>query len=129
MSWTASLAGRTGRGRCFGWRASATAAIAGSGHQIAGLVGQGLVERSPGQSDRRRQELALSSTGRKALRSATKAMREELAGLVADLPRPEADALARGLPEVEALLSGAAPPRRPPPPGKGPAGPRGRRHP
>jgi DNA-binding MarR family transcriptional regulator len=92
---------------------------------VAGLVDQGLLERSPGQSDRRRQELALSASGRRALRSATKAMGGELAGLMAGLPRPEADALSRGLPVVEALLSGAPPPRRPhPPPPPGKRGPR-----
>jgi DNA-binding MarR family transcriptional regulator len=83
---------------------------------IAGLVQRGLVEQRPAAGDRRRQELTLSTGGRKALRSATKAMEGQLSGLVSDLPRPEADALARALPAVEALLSGAAPPRRPPPP-------------
>ena len=33
-----------------------------------------------------------------------------------DLPRPEADALARSLERLEGALSGTAPPRRPPPP-------------
>jgi DNA-binding MarR family transcriptional regulator len=83
---------------------------------IAGLVDQGLVEQSPAAGDRRRQELSLSSSGRKVLGSSSKAMRAELSGLVTDLPRPEADALSRGLPVVEALLSGAPPPRRPHPP-------------
>src|SRR5690349_2273227 len=94
---------------------------------IAGLVDQSLVEQNPAASDRRRQELTLSNTGRKALRSATKVMRRELSGLVADLPRPEADALARALPQVEAMLSGAAPPRRPPPHKPPPPPSRGRR--
>jgi len=89
---------------------------------IAGLVEQSLVEQKPATGDRRRQELTLSAAGRKALRSATKAMQSELAGLMTDLPKPEADALSRGLPVVEALLSGAPPPRRPhpPPPPHGP---------
>ena len=43
-------------------------------------------------------------------------LREQLATLLADIPRPEVDALARLLPFVEAALSGTAPPRRPPPP-------------
>jgi hypothetical protein len=45
--------------------------------------------------------------------------------LLADLPGPEADALARALPHVRATLSGSPPPRRPrptpprpPPPGR-----------
>ena len=42
------------------------------------------------------------------LSSASEAMRSGLDGLIEDLPRPETDALARALPRVEALLSGAA---------------------
>jgi DNA-binding MarR family transcriptional regulator len=83
---------------------------------IATLADQGLVERRAVASDRRRQQLALTRGGRDALRAATKRMRAELGALVTELPRPEADALARALPQVEALLSGTAPPRRPPPP-------------
>jgi DNA-binding MarR family transcriptional regulator len=83
---------------------------------IAGLVEAGLVKQSPAAGDRRRQELSLSNTGSRARGSATKAMRAELSGLVTDLPRPEADALSRGLPVVEVMLSGAPPPRRPHPP-------------
>jgi hypothetical protein len=40
----------------------------------------------------------------------------QFATLLADIPRPEVDALARLLPFVEAALAGTAPPRRPPPP-------------
>jgi DNA-binding MarR family transcriptional regulator len=83
---------------------------------VAGLVDQGLVERTPAATDRRRQELTLSRAGERALRSATEVMRTELGALLGDLPRPEADTLARALPHVEALMSGSAPPRRPPPP-------------
>lgn len=83
---------------------------------IAALVDLGLVERTPAPADRRRQELALSSAGENALRSATELMRTELGALLGDLPHPEAHALARALPHVESLLSGTAPPRRPPPP-------------
>jgi len=82
---------------------------------LAGLDDLGLVERRPGP-DRRRQELELSAEGRLAFRSAEALLRDRLAGLLGDLPPPEADALSRLLPRVEALLSGAPPPRRPPPP-------------
>jgi hypothetical protein len=44
--------------------------------------------------------------------------RQELSSRLLDLPRPEADALARALPKVEAARSGAPPPRRPHPPPK-----------
>jgi DNA-binding MarR family transcriptional regulator len=85
---------------------------------VAGLVDQGWIQQTPAAADRRRQELALTRSGERVLRSATEAMRAELGRLLDDLPPPEADALARALPHVEALLSGAAPPRRPPPPRK-----------
>jgi len=83
---------------------------------IAGLADAELVERRPAEADRRRVELALSGSGRRAWRSAERLLSRELATLLADLPKPEADALARLLPRVEAALSGAPPPRRPPHP-------------
>jgi DNA-binding MarR family transcriptional regulator len=86
----------------------------------AGLAGAGLIERHELVEDRRRQTLSLSATGEYALASAQMLLDERLSALLADLPRPEADALARALPHVEATLSGAPPPRRPPqhpPPG------------
>src|ERR1700693_4455183 len=83
---------------------------------LAGLVDAGLLERHELSEDRRRQTLALSARGARALASAQKLLRERLSSLLAGLPRPEADALARALPHVEATLSGAPPPRRPPPP-------------
>jgi hypothetical protein len=49
---------------------------------------------------------------------------ETTAHLLDQLPRPEIDALARGLPHVEASLSGTAPPRRPHPPPPPPPAPR-----
>ena len=91
---------------------------------VAGLVAMGLVRRSPAADDRRRHELTLSAAGERALSSATELMRERLGATIEELPRPEADALARALPKVEAMLSGAAPPRRPGP--KRPPGPRRR---
>ena len=83
---------------------------------LSGLVDRELVERAEAAGDRRRQQLALSAAGTRALASANRLLRKELGSLLDDLPRPEADALARALPHVEALLSGTAPPRRPPAP-------------
>lgn len=89
---------------------------------LAGLEAAGLVARLRMPADRRRQALALTSAGDRALGSAQALLRERLAGLLSDLPSPEADALARGLPRLEELLTGQTPPprprRRPPPPRK-----------
>ena len=79
-----------------------------------------LVERLRLVDDRRRQSLALTERGQTTFRSAQALLRERLAQLLADLPPPETDALARLLERLEALLSGTAPPprphrRRPPP--------------
>ena len=83
---------------------------------LAALVDAGLVEREASAEDRRRQTLTLSKKGERTLTAAQALLREQLAQLLEDLPRPEVDALARLLPFVEAALSGTAPPRRPPPP-------------
>ena len=80
------------------------------------LAAAGLLERRAADEDRRRQQLALTAPGKKALASAESLLTGRVASLIGDLPRPEIDALARALPQVEAALSGAAPPRRPPPP-------------
>jgi DNA-binding MarR family transcriptional regulator len=90
---------------------------------LAALVDEGLVEREPSAEDRRRQTLSLSPAGDRVLTRARAMLREQFATLLADIPRPEVDALGRLLPFVEAALSGTAPPRRPPPP-KSPHGPR-----
>lgn len=82
---------------------------------LAGLADAGLLERSPLAADRRRHTLALSAAGERAYPSADRLLRQRLAALLTDLPRPEADALARLLPCVESVLSEAPPPRRPPP--------------
>ena len=91
-----------------------------SGAAVSQLVAQlesaGLVEREPVEGDRRRRVLAQSRAGRAAFRSADRLLRERIGTLLAELPRPEADALGRGLPRVEALLGGTPPPRRPPKP-------------
>lgn len=80
---------------------------------LASLVDHGLLERRELVEDRRRVAHSLSARGRRALDSAQGLLRERLSSLLADLPRPEADALARALPRVEAALSGAPPPPRP----------------
>ncbi len=92
---------------------------------LAGLADAGLVDRRPGEGDRRRHTLALPPAGQRALGSAEALLRERLGTLIADLPGPEEDALAHALPSVEAALSGAPPPRRPHPPPP----PRPKRHP
>jgi DNA-binding MarR family transcriptional regulator len=81
---------------------------------LAGLVDAGLATRSPLEDDRRRWALGLSPAGRRALQSALSLLRKQFGELLGGLARPQADALARALPRVEALLSGAPPPRRPP---------------
>ena len=83
---------------------------------LAGLVDGGLLTRREFEADRRRQGLTLTSDGRRVLRSAQELLLERLSSVLADLPHPEADALARALPQVAATLSGAPPPRRPHPP-------------
>lgn len=96
---------------------------------IAALEDAGMLARERLDDDRRRQPLTLTEQGRWALRSAQTALRERLAGLLADLPPPETDALARLLERLEASLSGTPPPprpHRPPPPGHGP---KHRKHP
>lgn len=98
---------------------------------LAGLADAGLVERQVVEEDRRRVSLALSPRGEQAFTGAEALVSERLGSLLAEIPRPEVDALSRVLARVEAALSGAAPPRRPPHPqtpprrGRGP----GRRKP
>jgi len=79
---------------------------------LSALASAGLVERRADAEDRRRQELALSPAGERAFGAAETLLRDRLGELLADLPRPEIDALSRLLPSVEAALSGAPPPRR-----------------
>ncbi|HVD58261.1 MAG TPA: MarR family transcriptional regulator [Thermoleophilaceae bacterium] len=83
---------------------------------LASLEGAGLIERHAVAGDRRRQALALSAAGEQAFLSAEALLRDQLAALLAPLPPPETDTLARLLPRVEAELSGAPPTRRPVPP-------------
>src|SRR5205823_2366117 len=86
---------------------------------IAGLAAAGLLERQPA-ADRRRQDLALSADGARTLRSAEDLLRRQLGSLLGELPQPDAAALGRALPRVEAALSGEPPPRRPPRPPRPP---------
>lgn len=80
---------------------------------LTALEGAGLLTRDRRDNDRRRQPLSLTEQGTWTLRSAQTALRERLAGLLADMPRAETDALARLLERVEASLGGTPPPPRP----------------
>jgi DNA-binding MarR family transcriptional regulator len=81
---------------------------------LAGLEDAGLLTRDRLGDDRRRQPLVLTEHGRWVLQSAQTALRERLAGLLADIPSRESDALARLLERLEASLRGTPPPPRPP---------------
>jgi DNA-binding MarR family transcriptional regulator len=85
---------------------------------VAGLSDAGMIERVTQGEDRRRQTLKLTRRGERTLESARNALQVGLLDVIAeaDLPPPEAHALARGLPHLEATLAGTPPPRRPPPP-------------
>jgi DNA-binding MarR family transcriptional regulator len=89
---------------------------------VNALAAAALIDRRPDEDDRRRQLLALSAEGERALASADALLAERLGALLEPLPPPEVDALARALPVLEAALAGTAPPRRPapPPPRHGP---------
>jgi DNA-binding MarR family transcriptional regulator len=83
---------------------------------IAALTAAGWVRRSEAVTDRRRQDLALTAAGGRLLTTVDSALVDRLAGLIADVPSPELDALARALPHVQSAVAGTPPPRRPPPP-------------
>jgi DNA-binding MarR family transcriptional regulator len=89
------------------------------------LVAAGWIERHEVPADRRRQDVSLTEAGQGALQRANAVLTAQLAGLLADVPAPELDALARALPVVRAALAGTPPPRRPQPPGPPPRPPRG----
>jgi DNA-binding MarR family transcriptional regulator len=89
---------------------------------IAALTAAGWVQRSEAVADRRRQDLALTPVGEKLLKTIDTTLVGRLAGLIADVPPPELDALARALPHVQSALAGTPPPRRPPPPRHPPPG-------
>ena len=90
---------------------------------LTGLSTAGLVERHPSPEDRRHQTLVLSAGGVSVFESAHAMLTANFGTLLADLPHPEADALSRALPNVEAALAGTTPPRRPPPPPRRPPPP------
>jgi DNA-binding MarR family transcriptional regulator len=90
---------------------------------MAGLAAHGLIERRELEQDRRRQTLTLTASGQYALASAQASLRRGLSSVLAELPRPEADVLARALRRLEATFSGAPPPRRPRPPAGSPPRP------
>lgn len=83
---------------------------------VTALEAGGLVERRATEADRRSRDVTLTSRGRDTVQSATKLVGTRMAELLIDLPGPEAKALTRLLERVEAALSGAPPPRRPPTP-------------
>lgn len=85
---------------------------------LGGLADAGLVVRQPADDDHRRRELALTASGQELLATVEEALTQRIGSLITELPRPEVDALSRALPQVEAALSGAPPPRRPHPPHK-----------
>ena len=83
---------------------------------VADLERDGMLERTASSGDRRRLDLALTARGRRTLGSAQARLGAQIGELLAEIPRPEADALARALGQVERLLAGTPPPRRPPSP-------------
>jgi DNA-binding MarR family transcriptional regulator len=71
---------------------------------IDGLEDKGLVERRPDPADRRRNVIAITPTGRKTLRQATRASDRAEQRLLADLDDAEAA-------QLRALLARLTPPR------------------
>jgi DNA-binding MarR family transcriptional regulator len=106
----------TGDGEVVGAELARRAAVspAAISQLLAGLEDAGLLTRDRLGDDRRRQPLVLTEHGRWVLQSAQTALRERLAGLLADIPSRESDALARLLERLEASLRGTPPPPRPP---------------
>src|SRR4051794_7842971 len=62
---------------------------------VTTLESAGLVERGTPLTDPRTRSLSLTPAGQRVLRSATDIVGERLAELLVDMPKPEADALAR----------------------------------
>jgi DNA-binding MarR family transcriptional regulator len=80
---------------------------------LASLEREQLLERTQSVDDRRRQSLTLGPRGLMVLRSSRALLRTRLADVLGDVGPREADALVRLLTELEARLSGTAPPPRP----------------
>ena len=92
---------------------------------MAAFERAGTVTRTAAGDDRRRRRPALTPEGERVLRSAQTLVRQRLDPMLAALPPHESDALAAGLAQLEPILAGTAPPRRPrpPPPPRGPPPP------
>lgn len=83
---------------------------------VSSLERESWIVRSHVAEDRRRQDLALTDSGRSLLAAASSSLRDQIGPLLAHLPPPELDALERLLSLLESALAGTPPPRRPPPP-------------
>ncbi len=83
---------------------------------VTGLESEGWIRRSPAADDRRRQALALTDAGARALAASTAALETGIAPLLTKLRPHEVGALEGVLAQLEAALGGTPPPRRPPPP-------------
>jgi DNA-binding MarR family transcriptional regulator len=83
---------------------------------LSSLEDAGLLERARSDTDRRRQQLSLTTIGTEVLESIKRDLRTGLGGLLTDLPPHQTEALAHTLENLEAVLTGVAPPRRPPHP-------------
>jgi DNA-binding MarR family transcriptional regulator len=83
---------------------------------LASLEDMGLLDRPRATADRRRQPLTLSEVGERTLLSTRALLRDRLGSLLAGLPPPEIDALARLLQTLAVELTGRTPPPRPPRP-------------
>ena len=83
---------------------------------MAAFERAGTVTRTAAGDDRRRRRPALTPEGERVLRSAQTLVRQRLDPMLAALPPHESDALAAGLAQLEPILAGTAPPRRPRPP-------------
>jgi len=88
--------------------------------QIGALEAAGLLARTPNPGDRRRRDIALTTSGTRALAAAEARLGSALAVPLAAVPPHEARALAHGLRAFERAISSPPPPRprplRPPHP-------------
>ena len=71
---------------------------------LQSLRRQGLVQAEPSKDDARRVRLSLSPKGRKAYQQLDARSREEVAGMLDELPAPQQQRLVRALEAVEAVL-------------------------
>jgi DNA-binding MarR family transcriptional regulator/GNAT superfamily N-acetyltransferase len=69
---------------------------------------RGLVARTPGARDRRQRRVALTARGRTAYRRIDAASRREIGALLARLPAPAQQAMARAMATIEHALAGDA---------------------